>query len=98
MILSELFELHSKFCLHEDLGKGWKYKRISIFEFMIYYKNEIGGIRVNMIIDRFEEDTFEVYRIFNHNIERCVYKGSGEVSLDCLHYGVSDRLKYVLGY
>lgn len=103
MTLYGLIELSNAGQLRRNLGDNWEYEPTKN-GFNIAYKENLGGIMVQ-IFEGTEEEEYDkpiiAYRIFNGSKEM-IFNGfeqrARKTPLEDIHWGVSQRMKYIFGF
>lgn len=103
MTLYDLIELSNAGHLRKNLGDNWEYE-ITKNGFNITYKDGFGGIIVK-VFEGTEEEEYDkpiyVYRIINGS-EEMIFNGFEQRArttlLENIHWGVSQRMKYIFGF
>lgn len=103
MNLNDLILLSNAGHLKRNLGDNWEYER-NEDEFTIAYKNNLGGIKVKVVHEEGKAEycnSVIVYRIIN-DCEQEIFNSYEEMAkrtpLESIHWGVSQRMKYIYGY
>ncbi|SME50850.1 hypothetical protein BACERE00183_04667 [Bacillus cereus] len=103
MTLYDLIELSNAGHLRRNLGDNWEYE-LTKNGFNMTYKDDFGGIIVKIFEGTEEEDynkPIHVYRIFNGS-EETIFNGFEQRArttlLENIHWGVSQRMKYIFGF
>lgn len=103
MTLYELIELWESNSLREDLGDEWVYDDFGE-GFNIQYKDWLGGLQIVVVPDSWGDsfrDRVKVNKILNNKTKEIYNKEKNrenDIELELLHFGVNQRLKYILGY
>ncbi|HDR7922319.1 hypothetical protein [Bacillus paranthracis] len=103
MTLNDLILLSNAGHLRRNLGDNWEYERNENV-FTIAYKDNLGGIKVKVNREEGKEEygnAVDVYRIIN-GCEQEILNSYEEIAkrtqLENIHWGVSQRMKYIFGF